>query len=65
MATEIIPAKGSHPAIKFHKGGLHETTNTPMGEKIPATKIAAALAGKYGMKGAAQARFAKNVLKHK
>lgn len=48
--------------IKFHPGGLHETTDTPKGEKIPASKIRAALAGSYGPKGKKQAIFMKNVL---
>lgn len=63
MATQTIPSKDGKPAISFHKGGLHETTNTPSDQKIPASKIAAALAGKYGKKGKAQALFMKNVLK--
>ena len=48
--------------IKFHPGGLHETTNTPQGEKIEPSKVKAALAGKYGSKGKNQAMFMKNVL---
>jgi hypothetical protein len=35
----------------------------PKDQKIPASKFKAALAGKYGPKAAAQARFKKNVLK--
>lgn len=62
MKTETIPAKEGHKAIKFRKGGLHESTNTPMGEKIPAAKREAALHGKYGAKAEKQALFAKNVL---
>ena len=63
MATVVIHKKGQKP-LKFHKGGLHESTGTPMGEKIPASKRAAALAGKYGKKAEKQAQFAKNVLHH-
>lgn len=48
--------------IKFHEGGLHQTTHTPAGEKIPTAKVRAALAGKYGDKGKKQANFMKNVL---
>ena len=51
---QTIPGTG----ISFQKGGLHQTTGTPMGQPIPAAKKAAALAGKYGPKGAAQARLA-------
>ena len=57
----VIHKEGKKP-IKFHEGGLHETTHTPAGEKIPKSKIAAAMSGKYGAKGEKQARFMKNVL---
>ena len=61
---QTIQAKdpGQKP-IEFKKGGLHETTSTAPGDKIPKEKIAAALAGKYGPKGKAQALFMKNILK--
>jgi hypothetical protein len=64
MQKETIQpnAPGQKP-ITFNKGGLHVTTNTPVGQKIPASKIAAALAGQYGPKGKQQALFMKNVLK--
>ena len=45
------------------KGGLHRTTGTPMGEKIPASKVAAAAAGKYGPKGVKQAQAARTLAK--
>lgn len=51
---QSVPGTG----IKFKKGGLHQTTGTPLGQPIPASKKQAALAGKYGPKGAAQARLA-------
>lgn len=60
----IKPKKEGQHKIKFKVGGLHASTHTPMGEKIPASKRAAALAGKYGKKAKAQAMFAKNVLHH-
>ncbi len=60
--TETIPAIPGHKTITFHKGGLHESTNTPMGQPIPAAKKSAALAGRYGPKAEKQAQFAKNVL---
>ncbi len=53
--------KGQKP-ITFHPGGLHSSTGTPKGQKIPASKIAKALSGGFGPKAASQARFAKNVL---
>lgn len=43
------------------KGGLHKTTGTPMGEKIPAKKIKAAEA--KGGKAAKQARAAETLAK--
>jgi len=60
---KVIHKKGSKP-ISFHPGGLHESTHTPAGQKIPATKRMAALHGEYGDKAKRQAEFAKNVLKH-
>ncbi len=57
--TISAPGKKS---ISFTKGGLHKSTNTPMGQKIPKDKIKAALAGHYGEKAKKQAMFAKNVL---
>lgn len=58
--TISAPGKKS---ITFEKEGLHRSTHTPLGEKIPATKRKAALEGKYGPKAKKQAQFAKNVLK--
>jgi hypothetical protein len=63
MQETIKPSEPGQKSISFQKGGLHETTGTPMDEKIPHSKIAAALAGKYGPKGRQQALFMKNVLK--
>lgn len=57
-----IKAKKGQKPITFEKGGLHETTNTPADEKVPASKVAAAAAGKYGKKGMMQANLMKNVL---
>jgi hypothetical protein len=54
--------KEGHKPIHFKEGGLHNTTSTPQGEKIPSDKIQAALSGKYGAKGVKQANFMKNVL---
>lgn len=63
MQETIKPKEEGQKPITFKKGGLHTTTGTPQDEKIPAGKIAAALAGKYGPKGKMQALFMKNVLK--
>ncbi len=58
-----IPPKGKgQKPITFKEGGLHESTGTPMGQPIPASKKAAALRGEYGPKAKRQAQFAKNVL---
>ena len=65
MKTETIePKKKGQKKITFKKGGLHASTNTPQGTKIPASKRAAALRGDYGPKAVKQAEFAKNVLHH-
>lgn len=63
MKIRTIHKQGEKP-ISFHVGGLHQSTHTPPGEKIPASKRAAAIAGKYGPKAKSQALFAKNVLHH-
>ena len=55
-------APGQKP-ITFTPGGLHESTGTPAGQPVPAAKMAAAASGKLGPKAAAQARFARNVLR--
>jgi len=65
MKVKVIsPKKAGQHEIKFHPGGLHASTHTPQGTKIPPEKRAAALAGHYGAKATQQALFAKNVLKH-
>lgn len=58
----LKPKKKGQKKITFEKGGLHRTTGTPEGEKIPAEKIAAAKAGKYGPKGKKQANMATGLL---
>jgi len=58
---QTIKSPGKKP-ISFEKGGLHKSTGTPAGQKIPAAKMQAALSGELGPKAAAQARFAQNVL---
>lgn len=63
MGSKVtLKAKPGQKKITFKAGGLHKSTGTPAGQKIPATKKARALAGGYGKKAQAQARFAKNVL---
>lgn len=60
----IEPKKKGQKKIKFKVGGLHKSLHVKEGEKIPASKRAAALTGEYGKKAKAQALFAKNVLHH-
>lgn len=62
MTTVVMKKKGKKP-IRFEKGGLHRSTNTPEGERIPESKITAALAGRYGKKAKKQAVMAKGMLK--
>lgn len=61
MAKERI-SLGSK-SMTINKGGLHRSTGTPMGKKIPKAKVAAAAAGKYGPKAKKQATLAKSMAK--
>lgn len=61
MKVKVIHKKGKK-AIHFNEGGLHATTHTPQGDKIPESKIAAAARGEYGAKGKKQVAFMHNVL---
>jgi hypothetical protein len=54
-------AKGQKP-ISFQKGGLHDSLGIPKGKPIPAGKMQAAQAGKFGPKAQQHANFAVNVL---
>ena len=58
--VKISTGKGNKP-ISFQKGGLHRSVGVPQGEKIPAAKLAAAAAGKYGPKAKKQATLAKGL----
>ena len=59
----IEPKKAGQKKIKFHEGGLHSSTGTKPGEKISASKHAAARSGKLGPKAKEQEVFYENVLK--
>lgn len=59
----IGPKKKGQKKVTFSKGGLHRSTDTPEGEKIPPAKMAAAKAGKFGAKAKKQANFAQGMLK--
>lgn len=58
----LKPRKPGQKKISFKAGGLHSSLGVPQGKKIPASKKAAALAGKYGARAKRQAQFARNVL---
>lgn len=45
-------------ATHMQKGALHKELGVPEGEKIPASKMASAKAGKYGPKAKKRAAFA-------
>jgi hypothetical protein len=60
--VKISTGPGKKP-IKFQKGGLHHSVGVPEGEKIPASKLAAAQAGKYGARAKKQAALAKGLKK--
>jgi len=62
MAETTIRKKGRKP-VTFSEGGLHRSTNTPAGEKIPESKVRAAAAGRYGPKAKKQATFAQGMLR--
>jgi len=68
MAARKSPAKkttisspGKKP-VSFNPGGLHVSTGTPAGQPIPAAKMAAAKAGKFGPKAVRQANMATGML---
>lgn len=58
------PTRPGQKPITFHEGGLHASTGTKPGAKIPASKHAAAASGKLGPKAKKQENFYRNVLKH-
>lgn len=60
-ATETIRKAGKNP-ITFKRGGLHRHTHTPMGQKIPDSKVRKAMAGGFGPEAKKEAMFDKNVL---
>lgn len=57
----IKGGSGKKP-VTFQKGGLHESLGVPQGQNIPAAKMAAAKAGKYGPTAAKQANLATGML---
>lgn len=61
MAAKRVPNPMGKGTIT--KGGLHRSVGVPQGQKIPAAKLAAAKAGKYGPKAKKQAAFASSLAK--
>ncbi len=61
----IEPKEKGQKKISFREGGLHSSTGTAAGKKIPASKHAAARAGKLGKKAQKQELFFENVLRGK
>ena len=57
-----IKGGGSEKPVTFSKGGLHRSLGVPEGQKIPASKLAAAKAGEYGPKAKKQAVMASGML---
>ena len=57
-----LKAKKGQKKITFKAGGLHQSTGTPAGRKIPVSKMKAAASGKLGPLAKKQAMFKANVL---
>jgi hypothetical protein len=60
--TVTISGKKGQKPVTFKKGGLHSSLGVPQGQKIPASKMAAAKSGAYGPKAQKQANFATGML---
>jgi hypothetical protein len=58
----ITPKRKGQKKITFKQGGLHRSTKTPKGKKIPASKHRAAASGRLGPKAKKQELFYRNVL---
>ncbi len=61
-AKVTLKAKPGQKKITFKKGGLHASTGTPQGKKIPAGKMKAAASGKLSKLAKKEVQFKKNVL---
>lgn len=64
MSGKKVTIKGGKgtKSVTFQKGGLHRSVGVPEGQKIPASKMAAAKAGKFGPKAKKQANMATGML---
>lgn len=58
----IAPQKAGQKPITFRPGGLHRSLGVPQGQKIPASKMAAAKAGRHGPLAKKQANLATGAL---
>lgn len=61
-SVTLAPTRKGQKKITFKPGSLHAQLGVPQGKKIPASKMSAARAGKYGALAKKRANFAKNVL---
>ena len=59
---KVIKGKAGQKPIHFKPGALHSELGVPQGQKIPESKMNAALAGNKGPLAKKRANFAKNVL---
>ncbi len=63
MSTKIkVIKKAGHKPIHFKEGTLHSQLGVAQSDKIPSSKMGAALSGSYGALAEKRANFAKNVL---
>jgi hypothetical protein len=60
--TVTIAGKDGQKPVKFKEGALHRQLGVPAGEKIPASKMAAAKRGDYGPLAQKRANFATGML---
>lgn len=60
--VKVIKGKDGQKSISFHPGALHKELGVKSGDKIPASKMNAALSGNEGPLARRRAEFAKNVL---
>lgn len=65
MTKVKVLHKPGHKDIHFKPGALHSQLGVPQGEKIPASKMEAALSGGLDALAKKRAMFAHNVLTSK
>lgn len=62
MAAKKTTIRGKGKPVTFVRGGLHRSVGVPQGERIPAAKMAAAKAGRFGPLAQKRASFAAGML---